>query len=69
MMQALVKFDSLPDAVELRDIPEPPAPGPNEVVLEVRAAGVCGSDLHMWQENHSWEIRPPRRFASNAVTA
>ncbi len=59
MMQALVKFDSRPDAVELRDIPEPPAPGPNEVVLEVRAAGVCGSDLHMWQENHSWEIRLP----------
>ena len=59
MMQALVKFDSRPDAVELRDIPEPPEPGPNEVVLEVRAAGVCGSDLHMWQENHSWEIRLP----------
>ncbi len=59
MMQALVKFDSRPDAVELRDIPEPPAPGPNEVVLEVRAAGVCGSDLHMWQENHSWEISLP----------
>ena len=59
MMQALVKYDSRPDAVELRDIPEPPPPGPNEVVLEVRAAGVCGSDLHMWQENHSWEIRLP----------
>ena len=59
MMQALVKFDSRPDAVELRDIPEPPAPGPNQVVLEVRAAGVCGSDLHMWQENHSWEISLP----------
>lgn len=59
MMQALVKYDRRPDAVELRDIPEPPPPGPDEVVLEVRAAGVCGSDLHMWQENHSWEIRLP----------
>ncbi len=59
MMQALVKYDSRPDAVELRDIAEPPAPGPGEVVLEVRAAGVCGSDLHMWQENHSWEISLP----------
>ncbi len=58
-MQALVKYDSRPDAVELRDIPEPPPPGPNDVILEVRAAGVCGSDLHMWQENHSWEIRLP----------
>ena len=59
MMQALVKYDNRPDAVELRDIPEPQAPGAGEVVLEVRAAGVCGSDLHMWQENHSWEIRLP----------
>ena len=58
-MQALVKYDSRPDAVELRDIPEPPEPGPTDVILEVRAAGVCGSDLHMWQENHSWEIRLP----------
>ncbi|MCY3946776.1 MAG: zinc-binding dehydrogenase [Anaerolineaceae bacterium] len=58
-MQALVKYDSRPDAVELRDIPEPPDPGPNDVILEVRAAGVCGSDLHMWQENHSWEISLP----------
>ncbi|MDE0609869.1 MAG: zinc-binding dehydrogenase [Anaerolineaceae bacterium] len=58
-MQALVKYDSRPNAVELRDIPEPPDPGPNDVILEVKAAGVCGSDLHMWQENHSWEIRLP----------
>ncbi len=58
-MQALVKYDSRPDAVELRDIPEPPDPGPDDVILEVKAAGVCGSDLHMWQENHSWEIRLP----------
>ena len=58
-MQALVKYDSRPDAVELRDIPEPSDPGPNDVILEVKAAGVCGSDLHMWQENHSWEIRLP----------
>lgn len=58
-MEALVKYDSRDQAVEVRDIPEPPAPGPNEVVLEVKAAGVCGSDLHMWHENHSWEIKLP----------
>lgn len=58
-MDALVKYDSRDHAVEVRDIPEPPAPGPDEVVLEVKAAGVCGSDLHMWRENHSWEIKLP----------
>lgn len=58
-MDALVKFDSRDHAVEVRSVPEPPAPGPNEVILEVRAAGVCGSDLHMWHENHSWKIKLP----------
>ena len=59
MMDALVKYDSRDHAVEIRQIPEPPAPGPDEVILEVKAAGVCGSDLHMWHENHSWQIKLP----------
>ncbi len=58
-MDALVKFDSRDHAVEVRSVPEPRAPGPNEVILEVKAAGVCGSDLHMWHENHSWKIKLP----------
>ena len=29
----------------LREV-EPPAPGPDDVVVAVRAAGVCGSDVH-----------------------
>jgi len=32
--------------VELRDLPEP-APGPGEVLLAVRACGVCRTDLHL----------------------
>lgn len=31
-----------------------PAPGPDEVLIRVRAAGVCGSDLHNYRGN-----RPP----------
>ena len=31
---------------ELRDVPRP-EPGPGEVLLEVRAAGLCHSDLHL----------------------
>ncbi|HLV36616.1 MAG TPA: zinc-binding dehydrogenase [Spirillospora sp.] len=58
-MDALVKYDSRDHAVEIRDIPEPPAPGPDQVIIEVKAAGVCGSDLHMWHENHSWKIKLP----------
>ena len=35
-----------PQRAELRDVPYP-EPAPGEVVLTVRAAGVCHSDLHM----------------------
>jgi threonine dehydrogenase-like Zn-dependent dehydrogenase len=34
-----------PGTVELLDVPEPD-PAPGEVVVEVRAAGICGSELH-----------------------
>ena len=34
-----------PGQVELLDVPEPD-PAPGEVLLEVRAAGICGSELH-----------------------
>jgi len=58
-MKALIKFGNQDGDVEIQDIPEPPSPAPNEVILEVKAAGVCGSDLHMWRENHSWEVKLP----------
>ncbi|GIV79324.1 zinc-binding dehydrogenase [Litorilinea aerophila] len=57
-MQALVKFGNHDGDVEIREVPEP-RPGPGQVLLEVKAAGVCGSDLHMWRENHSWAIKLP----------
>ncbi len=42
-MRALV-YDG-PWQMPLREI-EPPAPGPGEVIVAVRAVGVCGSDIH-----------------------
>lgn len=42
-MKALVF--TAPGTVELLDVPEPD-PAPGEVVVEVRAAGICGSELH-----------------------
>lgn len=33
---------------ELRETPDP-TPGPDEVVLEIRASGICGSDLHTYR--------------------
>jgi L-iditol 2-dehydrogenase len=34
--------------IELTEVPVP-EPGPGEVLLEVEAVGICGSDLHYWR--------------------
>ena len=34
--------------LELREFPDP-TPGPRDVVLEIKASGMCGSDLHMYR--------------------
>lgn len=36
------------ESVEVRDA-ESPAPGPGEVVLRVKACGICGTDLHYYE--------------------
>lgn len=55
-MKALVKTGPGPGGVELRDVPDP-VPGPGEVVLEVAAAGICGTDLHILDDEFPTE--PP----------
>ena len=55
-MRSLVKFSSGPGNVELRDMPEPTA-GPAEVKIAIQAAGICGTDLHIYDGEYS--CRPP----------
>ena len=57
-MKALVKFGRRDGEEEVRDVAEPEVAA-GRVMIEVKAAGVCGSDLHMWRENHSWAIKLP----------
>ena len=38
-----------PQTIELRDVPPPACPA-DGLVLEMRACGVCGSDLRRWRE-------------------
>lgn len=45
-MKALVKTEKGVGHLELRDVPEP-VPGPKEVLIEVKAAGICGTDIHV----------------------
>ena len=55
---AVVNFGPEPGAVEVREIALP-APGEDEVLLDVAAVSVCGSDVHQWQALHSWPVRHP----------
>jgi len=57
-MRAVVKYAHGPGNVELRDMPEP-SPGPEDVKIEVKAAGICGSDLHIYHGDIKLPIRPP----------
>ena len=55
-MKAVVKFKDGRDGWEIREI-ERPDPRENEVEIEVKAAGICGSELHLYHDNHVYE--PP----------
>jgi len=57
-VKAVVKYAAGPGNVELRDVPEP-TPGPDEVKIEVKAAGICGSDLHIRSGDIKLLMRPP----------
>jgi L-iditol 2-dehydrogenase len=57
-VKALVKWGFGDGEVEVRDVPEP-TPAPGRVLVEVRAAGVCGSDVHMWRNHQSWDVKLP----------
>lgn len=55
---AVVTYDSKPFSVELREVPIP-AIGRDDILLQVAAVGVCGSDLHMWSGDHGWKVNYP----------
>jgi L-iditol 2-dehydrogenase len=44
----LAVFSDGANRIELRDVPAP-SPGPGEVLLRVRACGICGSDIHSYR--------------------
>jgi L-iditol 2-dehydrogenase len=55
---AVVTFDRKPRSVELRQVPVRDI-ADDQVLIEVAAVGVCGSDLHMWTGDHGWQVNYP----------
>lgn len=55
-MKGVVKFARGVGNVELRDVPEPQAE-PGQVKIEVKYAGVCGTDLHIYHDEY--QSNPP----------
>src|SRR5262245_55664561 len=55
---AVVHYKLAPHAVELREVPVPEI-GDLDVLLEVGAVSVCGSDLHQAWNTHSWTVNVP----------
>ncbi|MGH7730377.1 MAG: alcohol dehydrogenase catalytic domain-containing protein, partial [Candidatus Eiseniibacteriota bacterium] len=58
-MKAIVKAAAGPGA-EVRDVPVPTF-GPGELLLRVKRAGVCGTDLHIveWDRWSQGRLKPP----------
>jgi L-iditol 2-dehydrogenase len=57
-MVGLVNYAKVPYSVELRELPIPEI-GEEDVLLEVQAAAVCGSDLHQYSGKQSWHVNYP----------
>ena len=58
-MRAVVKAEPGP-GLRLQEVPVP-EPGPDEVLVKVKAASICGTDLHIWRWD-PWaqgRLKPP----------
>ncbi|WP_063805466.1 zinc-dependent alcohol dehydrogenase [Burkholderia cepacia] len=45
--------------LEWRDVPSPTVEAPDDVIVEVAAAGVCGSDLHIYDWSGGYDFVTP----------
>lgn len=57
-MPALVHYDLKANHCEIREVPVPEI-GPDDVLLRIKAVGICGSDVHQYHNTHSWKVNIP----------
>ena len=58
MMTGVVQYALEPGAVELREM-QLPEIEEDDVLLQVGAVSVCGSDVHQYHNSQSWPVRVP----------
>lgn len=66
-MLALSKLAAGEGQIGIRDVPEP-KPGPGDVLLQVEASGICGTDMQIakWAPRMARRIIPPRVLGHEA---
>src|ERR1044071_8777707 len=57
-MLGLVNYAPEAHSVALRELPVP-EPGKDQVLLQVEAVAICGSDLHQYHGKNSWKVNYP----------
>ncbi len=57
-MKGLFKTAPGEGNMELREVPAP-KPGSGQVVIKIKAAGICGSDIHIYHWDIGFPMRPP----------
>lgn len=55
-------------SVHVRTVDDPGAPGPTELVLEVGACGLCGSDVHMFETDDDGYLLLPYHLKTPVIT-
>jgi len=65
-MKALIKADRMPGA-KITDV-DVPQIGPKDVLIKVKAAAICGSDVHIyeWTSFAQARVKPPMIFGHEA---
>lgn len=61
MMKAVIKYDNVAGATEVREIPVPEITG-NDVLVKVSYIGICGTDPHMHKNLVSFQMDVPLVF-------
>ncbi len=54
-----------PRQLEMVEVPRPALTAPEHVLIEVKACGICGSDLRYWAGENPWALHTLGRHVDN----